>query len=233
MLVIKNKRANIPNGYIYVQRETGWDSSKVMPHTNYDFNAVCQAIRQHRMANPQYRLNTSLPAIEAEVEQVNVARIAAIPGAKDVYLMEVGSAQPSFTAAPTQTLASQVAAVAGAINTGKDILFDWEESGQPPVAQELANKRAEICTTCPQNGKGGLSRYFTIPAAALIKRRLERLHAMKMTTPNDGQLGICEACLCPLPMKVFTPLDFILKHTTDEQKAKFDERCWITHEPTP
>lgn len=226
MLKIKNKRANVPNGYLYVQKETNWDASKVIPHTISDFGAVCQAIQTHRRANPQYKLNTSLPAIEAELEAVTVARIAAIPGAKDVYLMEVGGAPPSFPTAPKATLVS-LAHAAGAINAGKDILFDWEESGQPPVAQELADKRAVTCVTCPQNGKGGLSRYFTVPMAALIKARFEKLHQMKMATPSDSQLGICEACLCPNRLKVWTPLEFILKHMKDDVKARLDPRCWI------
>ena len=233
MLRIKNKRANIPNGYLYVQRETGFDVSKVMPHTINDFNAVARAIQQHRMSNPQFKLNTNLAAIEAELEAVNVARIASIPGAKDVYLMDVGGASPSFQPAPNQPTLAKLVAVAGAVKTGKDVLFDWEESGQPPVTQEVADQRASICATCPQNGQGGLSRYFTIPAAAMIKARFEKLHEMKMSTPSDAQLGICEACLCPLKLKCWTPLDFILKYMTDDVRAKLDGRCWILGEQTP
>ena len=230
MLRIKNRRANIPNGYLYVQKETGFDVSKVMPHTISDFNAVCQAIQQHRRANPQYKLNTNLQAIEAEVEAVNVARIAAIPGAKDVYLQDVGSAQPSFqVASSAQTLAKLVSAV-GAVKTAKDVLFDWEESGKPPVAQEVAAKRAEVCVACPLNEKGGLDRYFTLPAAALIKARLEKLHNMKMTTPSDVALGICGACLCVNKLKVWTPIEFIKEHTPPEIVAKFDSKCWVTNE---
>jgi hypothetical protein len=201
-----------------------------MPHLISDFNAVCQAIRQHRMANPQFKLNTNLVAIESELEAVTVQRIAAMPGAKDVYLMEVGSAQPSFSQAPAHSSLQQLAVVGANLKTGKDILFDWEESGKPPVSQELANQRAATCVACPLNGQGGLSRYFTVPAAALIKARFEKLHEMKMQTPSDNQLGVCDACTCPLKLKVWTPLEFILEHMTDEQKSKLDKACWITKE---
>jgi hypothetical protein len=230
MLRIKNRRANVPNGYLYVQRESGWDASKVIPHTISDFNAVVQAIRSHRMANPALKLNTSLPAIEAELEAVTVARLQAMPGA-DIYLQDVGGASPtaSFQPAPQQTLA-KLAHVVGAVQTAKDVLFDWEESGQPPVAQGLANKRAETCVACSQNGRGGLSRYFTVPAAALIQSRLEKLHAMKMETPNDGQLGVCDACLCVNRLKVWTPIEFIKQHTTPEIMAKLDKNCWVRSE---
>lgn len=237
MLKIKNKRANIPNGYLYVQRETNWDASKVMPHTISDFYAVCQAIRQHRMANPQFRLSTSMPAIEEEVERVNAARVAAIPGAKDVYLMEVGggAAAPSFPQAPAQTLQAVVAAVKQ-VSAGARTILDFEESGESPASYGQALKRAEVCVTCPLNETGDLTRFFTIPASERIKSQLERAHEMKLTTPLDNQLNICGACLCPLKLKIWFPLKFILAHMSDEVKAKLDQRCWILAEsksPTP
>jgi hypothetical protein len=231
MLKIKNKRANIPGGYLYVQRETNWDAYKVMPHTINDFYAVAQAIRQHRLANPSFKLSTSMPAIEEELERVNVARIAAIPGAAAVYLMEVGGASPSFHQAPTPTL--PLPAAVKSLSAGARTILDFEESGEPPVSNELATKRAEICVTCPKNETGGLSRFFTIPASELIKKQLERAHEMKLTTPLDNQLNVCSACLCPLKLKVHFPLAFILKHMSEEVKAKLDGRCWILGEDFP
>lgn len=163
--------------------------------------------------------------------RVNSDRVAAIPGTES-YLMDVGSASPSFHQAPIHSL-QQLAAVGANLKTGKDVIFDWEESGQPPVAQELADKRAAICVQCPQNGSGGLSRYFTVPVAALIKSRFERLHEMKLVTPNDAQLGVCDACLCPLRLKVWTPMEFISKHTEKNAWPKFQQatpRCWVLEE---
>jgi len=97
----------------------------------------------------------------------------------------------------------------------------------------LADKRAAICVQCPQNGSGGLSRYFTVPVATLIKSRFERLHEMKLVTPNDAQLGVCDACLCPLRLKVWTPMEFIVKHTEKNAWPKFQQttpRCWVLDE---
>lgn len=229
---LKNRRQSPPNGFLYTQRETGWQNWKVEPASQWDFYLCARAIQAHRKANPSFRLNTSLPAIEEELDVVTSARVAAIPGAES-YLMDVGGASPSFQPAPNQPTLAKLVAVAGAVKTGKDVLFDWEESGQPPVSQELANQRASICAGCSQNGQGGLSRYFTIPAAAMIRARFEKLHEMKMSTPSDPQLGICEACLCPLKLKCWTPLDFILKYMTDDVRQKLDGRCWILGEETP
>jgi len=229
MLRIKNKRANIPNGYLYVQRETGFDVSKVMPHTINDFYAVAQAIRQHRMSNPQFKLSTSMPAIEEELERVNVARVAAIPGAAAVYLMEVGGASASFQV-PPQSIAVKLVSAVEAIKTGKEATDDWLDSEIPPVPQEVSEKRAATCAKCPLNATGSLSRWFTIPAAALITRRLEKLHARKLSTSLDNQLGTCEACLCRNQLKVHEPLELVLKHTSEEVKARLDKNCWVLSE---
>lgn len=228
MKILKNRRASIPNGFHYVQKETQWDNSKVAPQTMWDFFGLCQAIQQHRKSNPQFKLNTSMAAIESEVDAVNSARIATIPGTES-YLMEVGGAAPSFQSAPTQSLQA-LAVAAKQVSAGAKTILDFETSGEPPVPNELATKRAEVCATCPQNETGDLSRFFTVPAAALIKSQLERAHEMKLTTEFDSRLNICGACLCPLKLKVYFPLSFILKHMTDEVKAKLDPRCWITHE---
>lgn len=229
MLRLKNKRANVPNGYLYVQRETGFDVSKVMPHTISDFYAVARAIQQHRQSNPQLKLNTNMQAIEAELEQVNVARIATIPGAKDVYLMEAGSAQESFLQASTQSL-QHVVAKAKALSVGAKTILDFEESGDSPVSNELATQRAEVCATCPQNVTGDFTRFFTIPIAARIKAQIERAHELKLTTKFDEQLNICGACLCPLKLKPWFPLSFIVKHMDDGVRRKLDPCCWILKE---
>jgi hypothetical protein len=228
MLRIKNKRANIPNGYLYVQRETGFDVSKVMPHTINDFYAVAQAIRQHRAANPQFKLSTSMPAIEEELERVNAARIAAIPGAAAVYLMEVGGAPTSFQVPPT--LSSQVVAAVKAVSAGAENIADWLDSETPPVISEVSKRRAETCVKCPKNELGSLDRFFTAPAVALITLRLEKLHARKLSTPYDSQLGTCAACMCRNQLKVHEPIELVVKHTSDEVWAKLDKSCWVISE---
>jgi hypothetical protein len=229
MLRLKNRRQAIPNGFHYVQRESGWDNSKVAPTTVWDFNALCRAIQSHRAANPALKLNTNLTAIEAEVDAVNSARIAAIPGAAAEYLQDVGSAPASFPQAPAHSL-SQVVAAAKAVSAGAKTVLDFEGSGDSPVSNEQATTRAEVCTACPKNEAGGLSRFFTIPAAAAIKAQLERAHEMKLTTTFDDKLNVCSACLCPLKLKIHFPIAFIVKHMSEEVKAKLDKGCWILKE---
>jgi hypothetical protein len=109
----------------------------------------------------------------------------------------------------------------------------WEQSGEAPVDAGVSQQRASVCAICPKNESGDLSRWFTVPAATLIKKQIERLHNLSLTTSFDAQLGVCGACLCPLKLKVHTPLSFILKFMSDEVKAalqKENPRCWILRE---
>ena len=228
---LKNRRQAPPNGFLYTQKETGWQNWKVDPSTVWDFFLCARAIQAHRQANPQFKLNTSLPAIEEELDMVNSARVGAIPGA-DIYLMEVGGAAPSFTVAPSTTLARLVSVAVG-LKAGKEATDDWLDSGIPPVTPEVSARRAGICVKCPKNELGTLDRFFTIPLAAMIERRLEKLHKMELSTPLDKELGTCVACMCRNQLKVHEPLELVLKHTSAEVRAALDPRCWILHEETP
>lgn len=225
---LKSRTQSPPNGFLYRQALTGWQNWSVCEPSKWDFGLLCKELQKHRLSNPKYRLNTNLTAIENEVDRVNAERVAALPNSESYVVSDAAPA--SFRVAPAASLLRQVAAVGANLKAGKDILFDWEESGKPPVAQGVANKRAETCVQCPCNGKGDLSRYFTLPAAALIKSSLERLHQMNLKTPSDSMLGTCEACTCPLRLKIWTPIEFIKEHTSEDVMAKLDPKCWVLAE---
>ena len=72
--------------------------------------------------------------------------------------------------------------------------------------------------------------WFTRPAAEAIKLQLQKLAARKLATTVDSQLNVCTACLCPLKLKVHTPLPFILEHMSANTKAELDAKCWILSE---
>lgn len=82
---------------------------------------------------------------------------------------------------------------------------------------------------------GPLTQWFTEPAALVIKRAIEARHGFRMDTLYDAALGVCEACHCPLVLKVHEPIDLVLKGLKPKQKAELWENCWIrkeTSEPT-
>jgi hypothetical protein len=97
----------------------------------------------------------------------------------------------------------------------------------------VAERRASVCVNCPKNEPGDLTRFFTVPASEAIRKQLERAHLLKLHTQSDSQINVCGACLCPLRLKVWFPISFILKHMTDDVKAELQPespRCWILDE---
>jgi len=232
-LRLRSRTTLPPNGILYTQKETGWVSHVANPNSQWDFKLCAREIQRHRLSNPglfaRLGISTDLGAIEDELDRTNALRVSAIPNA-DIYLMQGGAPPPKQLAPPSQ---KRLAAVAGAvkkIQAGVDLLLDWEESGESPVAPDLSARRATICATCPKNGRSALTEWFTVPASELIKRRIARLNDLKLSTPSDGQINICTACLCPLKLKVHTPIHIVLKHLLPEAKADLDPRCWILNE---
>lgn len=220
-LQLKNLWQSVPNGFQYTQKETGWSL------TTWDFNELCRAVQKHRQSNPKLGLSLDLSDIESEVNQVNAQRMMTIPGA-DIYVQNSGgsvSASALGKQIPQRLL--DVAEKVAQLNAGRALISEWKSLGYDPVPKEESNRRAEICTDCPQNGKGDLTRWFTVPASERIRKEIESLKNENLTTEHDSKLGICEACLCPLRLKVHTPLPLIRKHLTDQSKAALDPRCWI------
>ena len=98
------------------------------------------------------------------------------------------------------------------------------------MPQELAEKRADTCVSCPKNVMGDLTSWFTVPAAELIKKQLEARHQAKIFTTKDPLLGVCQACACPLPLKVHAPIEIVRDKMRPEDKAALWEKCWIALE---
>jgi hypothetical protein len=203
----------------------------VDPITQWDFYALCRALQKHRQANPRYKLDTNMQSIEQEIDNVNAMRVASMNGA-DSYVINDAAASFPQAPAPVGRL-QQVAAAVKRVSAGADTLNEWEDSGEPPVAAGVSQHRASVCAICPQNEKGDLSRWFTLPLAAFIKRKIEWIHKLKLVTSYDDQLGVCGACLCPLKLKVHTPISFVLKHMSEDVKTALqpqNPRCWVLKE---
>jgi hypothetical protein len=219
-----------PGGFIYRQKETNWESWKVDAVSQWDFARLCQALRQHRLANPQYKLNTNLGLIENEVDAANAARVAAMPNTESYVVND--PAPMSFPQAPSPIL-QRVVAAAKKVNAGAGIVLAFEKSGDAPVSKEHAEARALVCVTCPKNGKGDLSRFFTVPAAELMRKHLERLHDLELSTSLDDKLGVCEGCACVLKLKVHFPMKYVLESLTPEIEKDLQKEnpvCWIRQE---
>lgn len=184
------------------------------------FKASVDAIRKHRLANPaitaKHSLATHPDAIKTELMNYTRRRL--------------GIAEPglSFFEPSRSTLSKSVVAVAGKIKRaaqGTAVVLDWLTSGGPPVDQALADKRAAVCSVCPMNQPGD---WYTVAPAELIKSTLEARKDLKLVTPSDAALKSCAVCKCLMRLKVWVPLDFIVKNTKPEIMAEFPkENCWI------
>ncbi len=100
-----------------------------------------------------------------------------------------------------------------------------------PVPKQLAQSRAAVCSRCPFNVpphslQEKLSTLILKAAFAIFKLKTHT-HIKIETEPK---LGICKVCGCFLPLKIFVPLEHILKFTPDSTLNCLAPNCWILNE---
>lgn len=225
--MLKSRDQFPPAGFQFLQPETGWEAP-----FNQSFDVTVKAIMAHRKANPALakRSNWALDynSIANELDAFNDARCRAHGWLH--FVSQEASPVPFWQPHSEKQGPAVGAGGRSRIVAGVRTLLDWLGSGGRPVNRELAEKRAEVCSGCPMNGKGDWTRFFTVPASQKIKTQLEIKNELKLETPSDEKLGVCEACLCPLKLKVWTPIKHILKEMDEATTSKLDGRCWIPKE---
>lgn len=102
---------------------------------------------------------------------------------------------------------------------------------QKPVAIEIATRRAAICANCPLNrpAKGWIDTISKVAAKA-TKAYFRIKDDLKLRVDGEEKLGICDACWCPLKLKIHMPINHIVEHTEDEVMADLHKDCWILRE---
>jgi len=113
---------------------------------------------------------------------------------------------------------------------GLRVIREWFGDGGLPVEQEKAESRAAICETCQNNVKSGWWGKLTKPIASKIKEHMQVKSKLEISVPNEGKLGICSACDCPLALKIWTPIGYIEENTSPEVLGKLTPQCWILAE---
>lgn len=209
-------------GWFFRQPQTNW----VNPMAMVGYDASRKAIRDHRLSNPaickKYNLSTDLSVIGRELKMSVEARTGLT-----FEIPVVPQTSPSFFRQRSNQVVARVGVVAADIKRaaqGTAVVLDWLQSGGPPVTQDLANKRAQICVECPRNVPGS---WYTVAPAEIIRETLSARSDLKLETPNDEKLKSCDVCKCLMRLKVWTPLEFILSKTNPEIMAEFPEACWI------
>lgn len=218
-----NRQVFPPGGWQFYQPQTGWSAPTPISST---FDQTVVLIIKHRQKNPQLGLAVDPFLVATELEFYNRSRLG----------LPASNAPPKTQ--PRGEKRKPLAAVAVEVRLvaqGAKGPLEWLASGRAPVPPAQAAVRASKCLGCKKNDtEGGLTKWFTVPAAEKIRQALERRHDLKLETPYDEALGICMACYCPLKCKVHEPLDLVLKNTSQEVRDRLWEECWILNEtPTP
>ena len=200
------------------------------PLQDWGFTSLVNTVINRRLANPRFNLSTDFTSVSNEVDLQNAQRMLTIRGGNNYVIDDGngGTATP-FPKAHRSGLKS-VAVKSENVLDGASILKEWLGEGGVPVLPELSIARAETCLKCPKNGEGDWTTYFTVPAAAVIRRQLTQKDGLELTTPHDSKLGVCTACSCPLKLKVHTPLVHILNHTRPEVLDNLIPECWMKTE---
>lgn len=223
MATLKNRQVQIPGGFRFRIPEINFQTT---PYGSFDVvvSEVLKAVTANpKMANLK-RWPSDRAGVESWVDTMN-AEICRLQGYYDYINTEASLPKP-----PAPSTLQRLQSVAGAvrkINSGVKLLLDWEKSGEEPVTNGVAEHRASVCETCPKNGKGDLTRWFTVPASEIIRNQLSRIHDLSLTTSRDGILGVCQVCLCPLRLKVHAPQRLVVEHLTEETRKELPKECWI------
>jgi hypothetical protein len=221
--------------WYFYQPETRWTGRSV------DFTALVRLVRDHRLGNPRFGLATEEPAIEAEIIDSYCLRLHNDPNWCVEKKTAVTATPPVPASAPTPVASSPppppkksgaglVDKVAATVS-GAKLLVEWLGDGGTPVSVPLATARAGICGNCPLNNlTPEATSKLKKRIGAAIKRHVALKQKLELTVPNEAALGICDACSCVLPLKVWVPLRVIAENTTSKQLAKFADGCWIKNE---
>ncbi len=231
MARLLNRQLQIPGGIRFFEPSTQF---KIQGQS---FNSTVDAVVRMRKANPALAAAkgwaTDFEGVANDVDSFNAAICERMGWTTYITNPTSGTpTSPKFKAlSPLDQ--KQLSAVAGKVKKvwqGVRSINDWLEAGTPAVPTEQSEKRAATCVACPLNGKGGLEEWFTKPAAAAIKLQFDKLSERKLSTTLDEKLNVCVSCLCPMRLKVHTPLAHIVAHMGEETRRALDPGCWITAE---
>lgn len=215
-------------GWKFRQPQFGnWENQMALVGFDASVKSIIGARAKNKALSIKHNLSTDYETVANELIQYN-RMIRNLPD----------PSPPSFFARSRNSLLNGGAAAAGAkwlrkvaqLGTGISTISDLKRSGRDPVLQEVAEKRAEICVGCPKNLSGDLFSIFTKPIANLVRHQIEDKRRLKLATSLDDKLNVCDACGCPMQLKVWFPLDIIKAHIKKPELDDLDQRCWITKE---
>lgn len=229
-----------PGGWQYFDPKTNYRETKP---TEHDRNEAAEAILAMRKNNKHiYRGNDLTFASALESLEAFTAKRLEYKGLKQFLLPDQPVQQSTPLVKKKASVQGQVAKVAEEkrhnfverikrIASGSQTLKDWIGEGHNPVSFELAEARSSLCVSCPLNDSGpDLLAKITSAVSEAIHKQMELKQHLNLRTTNDAKLGTCSACLCPLKLKVWSPLEFIEDNMDQSVAMELDPSCWILSE---
>lgn len=220
---LKSRTKMPPGGWQYFQPETGWNTPCPLSDS---FDKAVQRIVDHRKNNPRFKFELSPIAVANHLETFTCHRLShdpawCTPDQKKTNLQEskqLSQSEPRFQS----PVPARPARLRNYLS-GSKILVDWLGAGGKPVSKFEAQSRANICINCPLNVKGGFMDSISGAIAGFLKAKSD----LKLSVAMEEKLHTCEACSCHLPLKVWTPLNYILENMDAGTMAKLHPKCWV------
>lgn len=201
MALLKRKNTQPPGGFTYYQKET----RLLLKGDN--LSELIDRVIAHR----KYK---NLPTGDAEEVSLEIQRqICTRLGRHECSAEGIADEWvPIEHAGPLVTLSAITGFSAAAL--------EWIKSGGELVPIEEAQRRREICISCPLNSPVGgckCSAFYNLVASIVpSERQLEDLH-------------VCHACACSLQAKVHLPMN-VVRESNDGRKLDFPVYCWQLEE---
>jgi hypothetical protein len=219
MARLKDRQRQIPNGLKFRIPELGYQSKPFQ-----SFDTIVNEVFTIARANPGMFTSKGWPHTRTDVatwvDEFN-ARYCAEMGYED-FITGMEDSPPKHGPPPMGKV--------GAVVAGGRSLAEWIGAGANPVEQGIADKRAETCSKCPLNKAGDISSFFERGTSEMLRAAIASAKDINLVTRFDKVLGVCDACYCPLKLKMWMPIDHINKQMSDDTRAALDAKCWILSE---
>ena len=232
---LRNEQMFPPGGWQFTDPKTQW---KIPDPRSTDLNTAVSMVIGHRRANSPDG-PTDPVVVKSEIIEFTCQRLMrelpqtawkdwlcagdVLPESKKNFLHSRPS-QPSLVKRVVAHIAERLAA----LPNGLKVMAEWVGEGCEPERQDIVERRASICATCPENADSSFYDLITGPIADSIKRVSQLKSHLTLETKNDGKLGVCDVCGCHLKTKIWVPKKHVVAHT--KFSRKLPAHCWIERE---
>lgn len=108
---------------------------------------------------------------------------------------------------------------------------DWLGDGGEVVPRSQAQRRADVCKTCPKNVDKPLWGFLTTFEITSLSLQLRVKDDLGLKLDGEDRLHICDVCDCNLKLKPWQPLTYAL--ASSPPLDEFPAHCWMVSDKTP